>query len=237
MLTALRSYEAEHEDQCELIRSEDQFYGVSKGKNRLERHIQWIYVPAVKDAASEQIEARNTALGRLLSRTVRAKTNFEESIKTLRAEAQAQYQKLLEENQKALEDLSKSLETRLVEWAHPDATLKLEWKQDLDKSVRVDEPLAHIIAGEGDFKGELARFGHGLQRSYLLALLHELASVDDNVSPRLILGCEEPELYQHPPQARHLATVLQRLSTGNSQIIISTHNPLSRRIRSNHRTP
>jgi len=47
--------------------------------------------------------------------------------------------------------------------------------------------------------------GHGLQRSYLLALLQELAGSEAPNAPTLILGCEEPELYQHPPQARHLA--------------------------------
>jgi putative ATP-dependent endonuclease of the OLD family len=226
MTEALHNYEALHADQCELQPSEDQFYGVSKGANRLANHVQWVYVPAVKDAASEQLEARNTALGKLLARTVRAKTNFEESVKTLRTNMQTQYEALLEENQHVLESLSASLKARLVEWAHPEATIKLEWRQDPDKSVRVDEPLARIIAGEGIFEGELARFGHGLQRSYLLALLQELASVNDAASPRLILGVEEPELYQHPPQARHLATVLQRLGAGNSQIIVSTHSPL-----------
>lgn len=92
--------------------------------------------------------------------------------------------------------------------------------------MRVEGPLARIIAGEGNFEGELPRFGHGLQRSYLLALLHELASSDDKATPRLILRCEEPELYQHPPQARQLATVLQDLSKANSQVIVSTHSPL-----------
>jgi predicted ATP-dependent endonuclease of OLD family len=56
--------------------------------------------------------------------------------------------------------------------------------------------------------------------------LHELATSNDTSAPRLILGCEEPELYQHPPQARHLAAVLQKLSKSNSQIIVSTHSPL-----------
>jgi predicted ATP-dependent endonuclease of OLD family len=225
MTTALRNYESQHPDECELQLSEDQFYGITKGANRLANHVQWVYVPAVKDAASEQLEARNTALGKLLARTVRAKTNFEESVKALRTEMQTQYGALLEENQHVLEDLSKSLKARLMEWAHPEATIKLEWRQD-DRSVRVEEPLARIIAGEGIFEGELARFGHGLQRSYLLALLQELASVNDDASPRLILGIEEPELYQHPPQARHLATLLQKLSDGNSQIIVSTHSPI-----------
>lgn len=226
MIEALRKYETDHPNQCELIASEDQFYGVSKGSNRLAQHIQWVYVPAVKDAATEQLEARDTALGKLLARTVRAKTNFEEAVKALRIGMQEQYQQLLDKNQEVLKELSDSLQTRLTEWAHPEATLKLEWRQDPNKSVRVEEPLARIIAGEGHFEGELPRFGHGLQRSYLLALLHELASSDDKATPRLILGCEEPELYQHPPQARHLATVLQDLSKANSQVIVSTHSPL-----------
>ena len=223
---ALHDFEAARPGECELIPSEDQFYGFSKGANRLAKHIQWVYVPAVKDATSEQVEARNSALGRLLARTVRSKTNFDETVKALRAEMQQQYQALLDGNQHVLDDISSALQTRISEWAHPDARLRLQWKQDPDKSVRVEEPWAHILAGEGDFEGELARFGHGLQRSYLLALLQELAGTDAAGGPTLILACEEPELYQHPPQARHLAAVLNKLSRGNSQVIVSTHNPL-----------
>ncbi len=226
MIKALRQYEAMHQDRLELVASEDQFYGLSKGVNRLARYIQWVYVPAVKDPTTEQLEAKSTALGKLLARTVRLRTNFEDSVKDLRIRMQGEYQSLLDKNQHVLGQLSESLKTRLTEWAHPAATVKLEWRQDPEKSVRLEEPFARIIAGEGDFEGDLARFGHGLQRSYLLALLHELAGSDDTSAPRLILGCEEPELYQHPPQARHLAAVLQKLSKGNSQVLISTHSPL-----------
>ena len=226
MITALHEYENNHQDQLVLIPSEDQFYGVSKGSNRLNKYIQWIFVPAVKDVTAEQIESRNTALGKLLARTVRSKINFGESIKELQSNAREKYQELLEKSQGVLDDLSKSLGIRLSEWAHPEATLKLKWSQDPDKSIRVEEPFARIIAGEADFEGELARFGHGLQRSYLLALLQELAGSDEPDGPRLILGCEEPELYQHPPQARHLSEVLQKLSRGNSQVILSTHHPV-----------
>ena len=226
MIQALHDFEAARPNDCELIPSEDQFYGFSKGTNRLAKHIQWVYVPAVKDATSEQVEERNSALGKLLARTVRSKTNFDETVKSLRVEMQRQYQALLDDSQVVLNDISSSLQTRISEWAHPDARLRLQWKQDPDKSVRVEEPWAHILAGEGDFEGELARFGHGLQRSYLLALLQELAGTDAAGGPTLILACEEPELYQHPPQARHLAAVLNKLSRGNAQVIVSTHNPL-----------
>lgn len=226
MVQALHEYEAERPEDCELIPSEDQFYGFSKGANRLAKHIQWIYVPAVKDMTSEQVEGRNSALGKLLARTVRSKTNFDERVKGLRADMQERYQGLLDENQSTLDDISTALRRRLSEWAHPDAHLRLQWKQDPDKSVRVEEPLAHILAGEGGFEGELARFGHGFQRSYLLALLQELAGTEAEGAPTLVLACEEPELYQHPPQARHLASVLHNLSDGNSQVIVCTHNPV-----------
>lgn len=226
MTQSLRDYEAAHPDLCELILSEDQFYGFSKGQDRLAKHVQWVYIPAVKDPTTEQTEARNSALGKLLARTVRSKIKFNETIKSLREKMQKEYQTLLDENQDALDDISEELQKRLVEWSHPDATLRLRWKQDPDKSVRVDEPWAHIIAGEADFEGELARFGHGFQRSYLFALLQELAVTNNAVSSTLILACEEPELYQHPPQVRHLADILQKLSEGSSQVIVSTHNPL-----------
>lgn len=86
--------------------------------------------------------------------------------------------------------------------------------------------MAYIKIGERDFDGDLSRFGHGLQRSYMLALLQELALLDDTNAPTLIMGIEEPEIYQHPPQARYLAETLLNLSEKGSQILLCTHSPL-----------
>lgn len=225
MTEALRGYEEAHPEKCELIPSEDQFYGVSRGDNRLSKFIQWVFVPAVKDASSEQTEGKNTALGKLLERTVRAKVKFTEQIEKLRKETELQYQGILDGQQSALDDISKSLKEKLTQWSHPGAQVKLKWDKDPQKSVKVEPPFARIVAGEGLFEGELARLGHGLQRSYLLALLHELAGTDDPEAPRLLLAIEEPELFQHPPQAQHLAEVLDILSRGTAQIFACTHSP------------
>lgn len=225
MYETLRAFEAARPDACRLIPSEDQFYGATKGANLLSKYVQWVFIPAVKNATDEQLELRTSALGKLLARTVRAKVNFSTAIESLTTAAREQYQKMLDENGAALASVSESLRRRLTEWAHPEASLRLEWKNDASRSVRVDPPLAGIIAGEAGFEGELVRLGHGFQRSYLLALLQELAAVDDVNAPTLILGCEEPELFQHPPQARHLADVFQKLSEENSQIIVATHSP------------
>jgi putative ATP-dependent endonuclease of the OLD family len=221
----LRVFENERPEKCKPIPSEDQFYGATKGANLLSKYVQWVFIPAVKNAADEQTETRTGALGRLLARTVRAKVNFSKSIETLAESARTEYQKMLDENSDALQGVSESLTKRLAEWAHPDATLRLEWINDAAKAVRIDPPLAGIIAGEAGFEGELVRLGHGFQRSYILALLQELATIDDPKAPRLILGCEEPELYQHPPQERHLSEIFQKLSEENSQVIVTTHSP------------
>lgn len=74
MAEALREYEAARPDACVLLQSDDLFYGVSAGSDRIEKYIQWVFVPAVKDASNEQIGAKNTALGKLLDRTVRARS-------------------------------------------------------------------------------------------------------------------------------------------------------------------
>lgn len=223
MKEALQDYEAAHADQCELIQSGDEFYGANSGK--LKAFLQWVYVPAVKDAREEGEETRNSALGQLLARTVRATTDFGEKIEDLKQETLEKYEALLDENQSALTDVSKNLKKRLAEWSHTDTNLDLRWISNKSKSVQVIEPSAGVFTGEGEFTGQLSRMGHGLQRSYLLALLTELASFKTEDAPTLILACEEPELYQHPPQARRLADVFQKLAEGNTQVVVTTHSP------------
>ena len=92
---ALHSYESTHQEECTPIESEDQFYGVSRGANRLEKYVQWVYVPAVKDATEEGHETKNTAIGRLLARRVHSHLNLSEPLEELRRSATEQYQKLI----------------------------------------------------------------------------------------------------------------------------------------------
>jgi putative ATP-dependent endonuclease of the OLD family len=223
MKEALQTYEAAHPELCEAIQSSDEFYGANTGK--LNPFVQWVYVPAVKDAQEEGEETKKGALGQLLARTVRATTDFGTKIADLRRETFEKFEALLEANQNALGEISEKLKNRLAEWSHADTNLNLRWISDKAKSVQVAEPSAGVFTGEGDFTGKLSRMGHGLQRSYLLALLTELAGLETENAPTLILACEEPELYQHPPQARRLSDVFQKLSETNTQVMVTTHSP------------
>jgi len=222
---ALQDYESAHPGLCQLAPSEDNFYGINS-TGKLANFVQWVYVPAVKDAGEEGLEGKNTALGKLIARTVRTRTNFDEELATLKRETLTRYQDLLNQNQAGLTEISEALQRRLESWAHPNVSLGMEWLSDPNKSVSLQAPVAGIKTGEGDFIGSLSRMGHGLQRSYLLALLQELAGSEAENAPTLILGCEEPELYQHPPQARHLAEVFCDLATRNNQILTTTHSPI-----------
>jgi putative ATP-dependent endonuclease of OLD family len=224
-VSALQQFEADNPSLCELIPSEDSFYGIN-GAGKLAPFIQWVYVPAVKDAKEEGEEGKNTALAKLIARVVRSKTNFDAELEALRKETLEKYTALLDGNKSGLEQLSASLKKRLESFAHPNAQINLSWVTNDRKSVQVTPPIAGIQAGDGAFTASLERMGHGLQRSYLLALLQELATSDDDDAATLLLGCEEPELYQHPPQARHLADVFNRLAVGNNQVLVTTHSPL-----------
>jgi predicted ATP-dependent endonuclease of OLD family len=224
---ALRQYEEEHPELCSPVTSEAQFFGFTKGANLLERYVEWVYVPAVKDASTEQTEAGKCAFKELLDRTVRTRVNFKDSIAKLKKTTEEAYRGIVESEAGALSTLQESLHNRLKDWYTPSAMLKLAWHVD-GKSVAVNEPTARAALGEDNFVGEVARLGHGMQRSFIISMLHELAMLNAENGPTLLLGFEEPELYQHPPQAQHVAGVLEQLANDtktNAQILLSTHSP------------
>ena len=226
MIKALRDYEEAHPEQCELLPSEDQFYGVSRGTDRLEKYLQWVYVPGAKNIVEEGVETKDSILGVLLERTVRSQVDFEPRLQELKNRMESEYQAILNAESDVLDRITGSLTQSLESWAHPAVSAQVLWGQNADKAIRIDKPVAQIALSERGFCGEPARFGHGLQRSFLLSLMQELSLVSDDDQPSLIMGIEEPELYQHPPHARHLAEVLNNLVTSNSQILACSHSPL-----------
>jgi len=95
MYDNLQEYENKRPDECSMEDGECECYGFTGGLYRLADLIQWVYVPAVKDASSEQEEGSKTALGQLLQRTVRAKIDFKDELAALEEEAEAKYETIL----------------------------------------------------------------------------------------------------------------------------------------------
>jgi putative ATP-dependent endonuclease of OLD family len=225
MQDALREFEEANPSLCEEVESGSQFYGWSKGANLLGKYIQWVYLPAVKDPSDEQDEQKNTALGSLLQRSIRSEVDFSEPLEKLRVSATEEYRQLIDAKNSVLVEIAGRIQEQLQSWAHPGARVELNWHFDDQKSVSVADPFARVKVGEGEFLGEIVRAGHGLQRSFLVSMLQVLADLDESDRPTLLLGFEEPELYQHPPQAKHLASLLESLSLTDTQVVATTHSP------------
>lgn len=225
MESTLRAFEEAHSELCTYVPSEDQFYGASKGSNRLAPHIQWVFIPATKDISKEAEESKNSALGILLDRTVRSQIKFDAELSKIYNEAKSAYNQMLSAQQSVLSTVSASIEKRLKVWSKPDIQAHVKWNYEEQKTIKVEEPIAQVVIGDNGYEGELARFGHGMQRSYIFALLQELVNIDSSQSPKLIMAIEEPELYQHPPQVRYLAETLFKLSEDTAQVLLCSHSP------------
>ena len=169
-----------------------------------------------------RMKDENTALGIMLERTIRHEVDFDKDIQKVKETAVEQYKKILQNEAEILTRVGKKIENRLQGLANPSAVVDLKRHYDEKSSVIVKNPMARAAVGEGGFIGEVARLGHGMQRAFIVALLQTMAELSGDKQPKLLIGFEEPELYQHPPQAKHLASFLEKMTQGegaNAQVI------------------
>lgn len=205
--------------------SDDKAFGVEGPVARLRQFIDFLYIPAVKDAGDEAIEARNTAFSRLIERAVRAKLKIDERIEAIRVSAEAEIGEIAKDHTEVLSALANKIESQYRKFNASDSKLHLEWGQFDSKNLQLNLPPVYLQVSDDLIKNTIAKFGHGTQRNYLLALLMVSASYDFTEQQTIIIACEEPELYQHPPQARILAQALFALASNQSQLIVTTHSP------------
>ena len=251
---ALQSWEGSHSDKCSRRRDAGQFFGFKEvGKAHLERNTRFIPVPAVHDASEDAAEGRGTSLTEIMDLVVRSVLAQRKEIIELQEGTQKQYEQIVDptklvELQTLERDLSETLKTYV-----PDSGVKLTWLTG--DVIDIPMPKADIRLVEDEYSSSVERTGHGLQRAFILTMLQHLAvaqlSIQEDIDekqtetkeiskvespfriPNLIIGIEEPELYQHPNRQRHLAKILLKLAMGSikgvancTQIIYSTHSPL-----------
>ena len=129
----------------------------------------------------------------------------------------------LEKTTRSFNAVQARCQSRLQKWAHPEARLLLEWQFDSDKSVNLSNRRLKPLWGRGhSFVNFHARTWSA--EIFIVALLQEwLATMPE--AARTVFGFRRAELYQHPPQAQHLANLLLTLSKENAQVIVATHSP------------
>lgn len=238
---SLRGWEDGHPDDCERRSDNGRFFGFGGTYDgNLDKFVKILYVPAVQDALQYGTETgREPALREMLDLTARNALAGSRYYMDLQSDADAVYEGTrkvgsMRKTKRLRDDISSTLET----FARG-AGIDLVW--DVQRP-NVPLPTATVRIVEDGYSSTIDRTGHGLQRAFIVAMLGSWSRVQadakarvpvpDSERPSIILAIEEPELYQHPTRARHLARLLQSVSRDGMdrvapsvQVVYTTHSP------------
>lgn len=238
VLANMERWERENPERCEPRTESARHLLGYTGTPFLNDRFDYVLVGATTEAAEEFGGARGSALDRLLSTVKELDSDTEEEIASLQSDVQRQMRELISTARAdELDRIATSITERVQEYV-PGTSVQLT---DIVAPLRrPDVSVLARVSYEGGHPTEVARQGHGLQRALVIAVLHELADSfaletpgdTQAMAPRsLMLAVEEPELYQHPLQARALAATLSALATkgrGDSgrsvQVTYSSHS-------------
>ncbi|CAK7287510.1 ATP-dependent nuclease [Streptomyces sp. RM1] len=228
-LEAMQTWELAHRDSLTEAEVEDTHFFGFAGQSRLAQLIDFVFVSADLRAYEEADDQKTTAVGRILDHAVdRSQANeqlgeIEENAHLARKELHAKvYGPVLGEVSDALSaEVAKFTTGRKVV---------------VTPTVHVPRPARtsfQVSIQDGAAQTSVYRQGHGFQRALIIAALKYLADRRSSAGGgirTLCLAVEEPELFQHPPQARTFAKVLRELVAsspqGRTQIMYATHNPV-----------
>lgn len=251
---ALMEWEGANANACVRELDDGQFFGFKQvAQGYLGRSTRYLYIPAVREAAEDASEGRSSPITQLMDLVVRSLVENRADFKEFREQTDKRYGEIFSPNnltelEKLAEDLTKTLR-RYV----PESEVDLDWLPNSGLEIPMPRALVGLV--EDGYKTGVERAGHGLQRAFIMSLLQNLAvaqaraeatggaseatlaavgSGDRKVKmPNLILGIEEPELYQHPGRQRYLAKILMDISRGKipgvierTQVLYCTHSPL-----------
>lgn len=244
----LEAWEQNNPSHCARSVSEVQFLGYTGvAKGTVARHTRFVLVPAVRDASAEASDSKSP-IHRLLEVVVSEALEANDALRKLRNETDTKFRTILSSGAvPELDSLSTMLSDTMATY-YPESGVKLTWQQPGDLELPSLRP--DVLLRDEGFTAHVGAMGHGLQRAFVMTLLQHLAiglprsrpsadtegdvatAVDTQNVATLIVGIEEPELYQHPTRQRHFANLLRRLASiglANNkvavQIVSATHSP------------
>jgi hypothetical protein len=235
--TDIEVWEREHTEQCELMAKDARHLFGFAGTATLASRFDYVLVSATASAPEALSDDRRSgALVRLLSVLEGLGEAAQERIEKLQADAQGEIEQVVSEARGAeLVSISSGLTGRVRDY-FPGAAVKLEDEISPPRSPEIS--VRALVSDRGGHPVTPDLQGQGLQRALVIALLHEIAERESEAGggeeeasePRtLMLAIEEPELYQHPLQARALAATLENLAGKDGsrtiQVVYSTHSP------------
>lgn len=228
---AMLAWEMEHPDRCDEVEQDaGRLLGyTSVGQSAIGSRFKFVFVPGLRDAAEEAMERRGSLLERLLTAIADQRVQANERLSELEQDIRERYAEVVQESHgPTLDGLAESLETHMRRYV-PTAGITL---RPIHAELRIGAPAVELRGGESQDLTDLGRQGHGFQRTFIIAALEYLAETAREIeeagdAPSLFLAIEEPELYQHPPRARHFARTLRNLAVSEAkvQVCYATHSP------------
>lgn len=236
----LAEWEAAHPD--ELTRVRGAFRGFTNvAVGQLRSKTDFIFVEAVKDAHSDVGQGQKSPILEILNtitrQTIENNREFQEFVEVAN-------QKLAEltspDRFGVLAEIGNDL-TSILQNYYKDSELITTW--DPVTEMPVSFPSPKVDVRNHNFTTGIDRVGHGLQRAVILTVLEyvskrrmsesEIEETFSEPQSDIIIGVEEPEIYQHPTKQRLFRRVLRSLADSFSratgirmQVICVTHSPL-----------
>lgn len=228
-------WERVHPEKCELRPQDARHLGGFTGTPLLASRISYVLVGAAAGAPEALGGGRGSVLDRLLSAIEQLDAEARAAITSLQEKAQGEIEGVVAQARgEALVSIGAGI-TKRIETYFPGAAIKLEDEVAPPRPPQIS--VRALVSDRGGHPIEANLQGHGLQRALVIALLHELAETAPQPEAgtgaadarSLVLAIEEPELYQHPLQARTLSASLEKLALDGTersiQVAYSTHSP------------
>lgn len=205
-----------------------EFFG-AVGTGKLAKNAGFVFVPAAPDLTGEfDLSNKNSAMELLLGAVIKNATGgvIEEWTEEHREVLDDLQNRLKDSTDNDLRARSERINEHLGNYL-PGAKLSLT--VGLDEWTPKANPVATSKLSRYGSEWPVPKHGHGVQRAALLAVLQALAELSAEPgtdAPHLMICVEEPEVYQHPVQARMMAAAFRRAAKkGGIQFIFATHSP------------
>ncbi len=223
--SAMDEWEVAHPNRLEVATSSATHLFDFVGGPRLAGRFDFVFVPAILDAEEATRDARGSLLARLVERSTANQERIDAQIRELTSSFASDVRRVIsDEHQVGLAALGERV-TRSLRTYVPGATVSFDVAEP---AFRPPTAIFSLRVADHDVKTDVTRQGHGFQRALIVATLQELAAVGEvDDPPAVFLAIEEPELFQHPSQARHFSSVLASLprrGLGAIQVAYATHS-------------
>ncbi|MDG6998790.1 MAG: ATP-dependent endonuclease [Nitrososphaerota archaeon] len=229
---ALTEWETNHPEMLELIEVPVPFFGARNvGGGSLDNYTRFVLVPAVRDASVDATDSKGSALTELVNILVKEVILQRQELVDFRNQTIEKYKELTSfERFTEIPELEGRL-TRRLQTLVPKSAVHLLTGDAKEPVFSLPDTKAELT--EDGYRGAIEGKGHGLQRSFIMSIIQELAIVQSqrdeqtrrnteqqteaadghariaaDFRPDVILAIEEPELYQHPIRQQRFARVL-----------------------------